>query len=97
MKIEWHPEARNDLERFPPDIQREILNRVGTLRDSPLGENTSLVSKQGLDIFRLKLKNDELDHRVYYDLEDGTIIVLGVEHRDTAYTTESIERVKSRT
>jgi len=44
----------------------------------------------------LKLKNEELDHRVFFDLDGGEVVILGVEHRDDAYTPESIKRIKSR-
>jgi hypothetical protein len=53
------------------------------------------VSKQGLEIFRLKLKNSELDHRVFFDPDGDKVIILGVEYRDDAYTDESIEKIKS--
>jgi mRNA-degrading endonuclease RelE of RelBE toxin-antitoxin system len=62
----------------------------------PLGENTSLLSKQGLEIYRLKLKTSELDHRVFFNLDGDKVVVLGVEHRDDAYTQESIEKIRSR-
>jgi hypothetical protein len=73
------------------------MNQISGLEEAPLGENTSLLSKQGLEIFRLKLKNnDELDHRVFFNLNNGEVVILGVEHRDNAYTKESIKKIKSR-
>lgn len=72
------------------------MNQVDALEETPLGENTSLMSKQGLEIFRLKLKTDNLDHRVFFDLDGDKVIIFGVEHRDDAYTQESIEKIKSR-
>ena len=56
MKISWHPEARKDLEEFDEQVQKRLMNQIDRLEKAPLGENTSLVIKQGLEIFRLKLK-----------------------------------------
>jgi mRNA-degrading endonuclease RelE of RelBE toxin-antitoxin system len=96
MKINWLEEARDDLQRFEEPVRDEIAVRVGQLENNPLGENTSLFSKQGMEIFRLKLKDGQLDHRVFFDLDDGEVLILGVEHRDDAYTPESIKKIKSR-
>lgn len=96
MKIEIHEGAVEDLKEMQEQVQKQITNKIEELKDSPLGENTSLLTKQGLEIFRLKLKNDELDHRVFFDLDGEEILVLGVEHRDQAYTTDSIQKIKSR-
>ena len=97
MEINWHPEALEDLRSFDEQVQNRITRHVSRLQNGPFGENTSLVSKQGLELFRLKLKSDELDHRIFFDLEGGDVVILGVEHRDDAYSQESIENIKSRT
>jgi len=97
MEINWHPEALEDLRRFEEQVQNRITRHVGQLEDEPFGETTSLFSKQGLELFRLKLKADELDHRIFFDLERGDVVILGVKHRDDAYSQESIENIKSRT
>lgn len=96
MEISWHSEAKEDLNRFREEVQQKIADRVSQLEENPLNEDTSLLSKQGLEIFRLKVKTGELDHRVFFDLDDG-VVILGVEHRDDAYTQESIQKMKSRT
>ncbi len=72
------------------------MGQVGAMEEAPLGDDTSLLLKQGLEIFRLKLKNSRLDHRVFFDLDGDRVIILGVEHRDNAYTQESIEKIESR-
>ena len=48
MEINWHPDARKDLQEFKTEIQRKILDGVKELENQPLGENTSIVSKQVL-------------------------------------------------
>lgn len=96
MRIDWHSEARQELQEFDKQTQERLMNQVDALEETPLGENTSLMSKQGLEIFRLKLKTDNLDHRVFFDLDGDKVIIFGVEHRDDAYTQESIEKIKSR-
>jgi mRNA-degrading endonuclease RelE of RelBE toxin-antitoxin system len=96
MKLEIREGAVEDLKQFNEKIRNRIRNKIAQLRDSPLGENTSLLNKQGLEIFRLKLKNSELDHRVFFDLKGDKVVILGVEHRDDAYTKESIDNIRSR-
>ena len=96
MRIDWHSEARQDLQEFDKRIQELLMERVDAMEEAPLGDNTSLLSKQGLEIFRLKLKNSRLDHRVFFDLDGDRVIILGVEHRDNADTQDSIQKVKSR-
>ena len=96
MRINWLGEAQDDLKRFEEPVRDEIAVRVGQLESNPLGENTSLFNKQGMEIFRLKLKDGQLDHRVFFDLDGSEVVILGVEHRDDAYTPESIKKIKSR-
>jgi len=96
MKLEVLEGAVEDLKEMEHQVQRQIRSEMEELRDSPLGENTTLLSKQGLEIFRLKLKDNELDHRVFFKLDGGKVVILGVEHRDDAYTQESIQKLKSR-
>lgn len=96
MKLDIREGAIKDLKEMEDQIQKQVRDRIEGLRDRPLGENTSLLSKQGLEIFRMKLKNSELDHRVFFELDGDKVVVLGVEHRDDAYTQESIDRIKSR-
>ena len=96
MKLDIREGAVEDLKQMDKQVQKQIRDEIEGLRDNPLGENTSLLSKQGLEIFRLKLKNRELDHRVFFDLDDQKVVILGIEHRDDAYTPESIKKIKSR-
>ena len=96
MKLEIREGAVEDLKEMDRQVQKQVRDEIEGLRDNPLGEYTSLLNKQGLEIFRLKLKNSELDHRVFFDLNGDKVVILGVEHRDNAYTQESIEKIKSR-
>lgn len=96
MEIDIREGAVEDLKKIDKQVQEQVRNGIEDLRDNPLGENTSLLNKQGLRIYRLKLKNDDLDHRVFFDLDNGQVVILGVMHRDNAYTPESIKKIKSR-
>lgn len=62
MKLDIREGAVEDLKQFDREVQEQVRDRIEELRSSPLGENTSLLNKQGLEIFRLKLKTGELDH-----------------------------------
>lgn len=96
MDIVWHSGARGDLQKFSDSVRKRIVDAADVLGSRPLGEHSSILSKQGLEIYGLKLKQGELDHRVFFDISDGKVVVLGVMHRDKAYTTESIEEISSR-
>jgi mRNA-degrading endonuclease RelE of RelBE toxin-antitoxin system len=96
MRISWHSQARKDLQKFDKQVQEHLMKHVDELEEAPLGENTSLLTKQGLEIYRLKLKTGQLDHRVFFDLDGDKVVILGVKHRDNAYTQESIQKIKSR-
>jgi mRNA-degrading endonuclease RelE of RelBE toxin-antitoxin system len=96
MKLDIREGAVEDLKQFDTEVQKLVRDKIEELRDSPLNEDTSLLNKQGLEIFRLKVKSDRLDHRVFFDLDGDTVVVLGIEHRDQAYTPESIQKIKSR-
>jgi mRNA-degrading endonuclease RelE of RelBE toxin-antitoxin system len=96
MELDIREGAVEDLKEMDRQVQEQVRDEIEDLRDNPLGEDTSLLNKQGLRIYRLKLKNDDLDHRVFFDLNNGDVVILGVMHRDDAYTPESIEKVKSR-
>lgn len=96
MELDIRKGAVEDLKQMDRQVQEQIRDEIEELRDNPLGEDTSLLNKQGLRIYRLKLKNDDLDHRVFFDINNGEVVILGVMHRDDAYTPESIEKVKSR-
>jgi len=96
MRLDVREGAVEDLKEMEDHVQKQIRDKIEELKDGPLGENTSLLSKQGLEVFRLKLKNNGLDHRVFFELDGDKVVILGVEHRDDAYTQESIEKIKSR-
>ena len=96
MELDVREGAVEDLKQLNEKVQRQIRDKIEDLRDNPLGENTSLLNKQGLRIYRLKLKDEDLDHRVFFDLNKDTVVILGVLHRDNAYTPESIKKIKSR-
>ena len=96
MRLDVREGAVEDLREMEDRVQKRIRDKIEELKGAPLGEDTSLLSKQGLEVFRLKLKNNGLDHRVFFDLDGDKVVVLGVEHRDDAYTEESVERIKSR-
>jgi mRNA-degrading endonuclease RelE of RelBE toxin-antitoxin system len=96
MRLDVREGAVEDLKEMDDRVQRQIRDKIEELKDGPLGEDTSLLSKQGLEVFRLKLKSDRLDHRVFFELDGEKVVILGVEHRDDAYTEESVEKIKSR-
>jgi mRNA-degrading endonuclease RelE of RelBE toxin-antitoxin system len=96
MKLEVRDGAVQDLKQMSKPVQQQIRTEIEKLKQNPLGENTSLLNKQGLEIFRLKIKERDLDHRVFFNIDNTKIIVLGIKHRDQAYTPESLQKIRSR-
>ncbi|PSP57013.1 hypothetical protein BRC72_11465 [Halobacteriales archaeon QH_7_66_36] len=97
MKLDVRKGAVEDLKQMSEQVQRQVRDEIEDLSDNPLGENTFLLNKQGLRIYRLKLKDNNLDHRIFFDLDEDTVVILGVMHRDNVYTPESIKKLTSST
>ncbi|MFA1610071.1 hypothetical protein [Halobellus rubicundus] len=92
-------EAEDDLDnqvKFDrKKIAQEIRDRLSTDRDR---DNISYIHKPdfGVEFHRLKLTNNGLNHRIYFDYQDSEPIVFAVRHRDYAYSPEDLKEVENR-
>jgi hypothetical protein len=91
-------EAETDIDQQDCNrkkLAQEIKNRLINDRDQ---DNIKYIRKPefGIEFHRLKLKTDNLDHRIYFDYIDSELIVFTVRHRDYSYSNEDLQEVEKR-
>jgi mRNA-degrading endonuclease RelE of RelBE toxin-antitoxin system len=98
MKIT--PEAEEDIENLDIDSY-EMAQRIKQELSDPIDrDKIKVVRKPAYDaVFqRFKLKDEDFDHRIFFDYIDSELYVFAVRHRDHAYEKgdmkEAIERLK---
>lgn len=97
--MEISSEAKEDLIEFEIEVRERLLDEIEEkLREGTEEESISYIHKPefGVEFHRLKLTDDSLDHRVYFDYLDSDIIVFAVRHRDFAYSEEDMREVEQR-
>ena len=94
-------EAKKDLASFENSVANKILDKIENyLGDEFKNEKVKVIRRPSYNavFHRLKLVENELNHRVYFDYQNSEIQVFAVRHRDHAYTSEdmqkSIERLR---
>lgn len=86
----FHPAASDDLTTFPPRVQAELWAAIGDLEDRGLSHKDVdfWTDNTGRRLFRLTVREERggtVDHRIFFDIEDGAAKIYGVFHRDEAY------------
>ncbi|MFB6241389.1 MAG: hypothetical protein ABEJ36_01130 [Candidatus Nanosalina sp.] len=96
--VEVSAEAKEDLKGFRRNIREVLLDRIEEEFEKDGRENISYIHKPdfGIEFHRLKLKDGELDHRVYFDYHDSKPVVFAVRHRDDSYSEEDYEQIVDR-
>lgn len=92
-------EAKEDLKQFKLETREELLDKIEEKLDGDRDrENISYINKPqfGIEFHRLKLTEDGLSHRIYFDYIDSELTVFAVRHREHAYTPEDLEEVEQR-
>jgi mRNA-degrading endonuclease RelE of RelBE toxin-antitoxin system len=87
-------EAEHDLNRFENGVANKILDEIeGQLEDGVDSEAVKVIQRPTYDavFHRLKLAENGLDHRIYFDYKDSELYVFAVRHRDKAYTEEDLK------
>ena len=98
---QWRSLARTELEQLSELQQKQVLTAIeAVLENGVEHENVALVKKPQFDapLWRLKVVDADTDtnHRVFIDLQDGTLVVLAVWPRETAYTPGKLEQADHR-
>jgi mRNA-degrading endonuclease RelE of RelBE toxin-antitoxin system len=88
-KTTYKPEFREKFEDLKPGQKKEIGSAIQELVTDYLTEpwnhpHAKYIPVHG-EIWRLKVKDEKTDHRVFFDINDEGLVFLTVEHRDTAY------------
>jgi len=97
--VKFTPEAFSDLEDFEEEIRRKLLDEIKEqLEESREDAKITVIQRPsyGAEFPRLKLKENGLNHRIYFDYVDSEIYVFAVRHRETAYSTEDIKEAIQR-
>ena len=87
-------EAEQDLNRFDNDTANKILDEIkADLEDRVNSERVKVIQRPSYDavFHRLKLTENGLDHRIFFDYEDSELYVFTIRHRDKAYSEEDIK------
>jgi len=92
MNIAFTDEAQEDLESLTQTQRKAVKERLGELRDQPTShDDVKLIRVNDRDVYRLRVRDrrgGEIDHRVIYDIRQGTIRVYSIFPRDDGYVTE---------
>lgn len=87
LEVIWTESAQNSLEDLQDRKKKEVLDMVTELSEQQFSHNCvkPIKDRNGRWIWRLKVKEDYTDHKVFVDLEEEKLLILDIAHRDTAY------------
>lgn len=93
MELIFTRQAKQDLDDLSPAQVEAIKQQLEALRAHPTShEDTKLIRLKDRRLYRLKITEERggaIDHRVIYDITDGTIRIYSIFHRDHGYTDPS--------
>jgi len=82
-------QAKEDLDELTLEQVTAIKEQLEALQRNPTShEHAKLIRIQGRQLYRLKVKegrSGRIDHRVIYDINDETIRIYSIFHRDHGY------------
>jgi len=97
--VKFTPEAFFDLENFETEIREKLLDEIEEQLDGSREDAEIAVIQRpsySAEFPRLKLTENQLNHRVYFDYVDSEIYVFAVRHREFAYSPEDIKEAVQR-
>ena len=85
----FEQQFKADFEQLSTEARREVAASIQELTTDYLTApwnhpRVKYIPSQG-EIWRLKVKKEHTDHRVFFDIGDEGLIFLAIAHRDTAY------------
>jgi mRNA-degrading endonuclease RelE of RelBE toxin-antitoxin system len=92
-------EAKQNLKGFDLKTREEILDKIEEkLEKNRDQDSISYIHKPdfGIEFHRLKLTNNGLNHRIYFDYQNSEPLIFAVRHRDHAYSPEDLKEVETR-
>lgn len=99
MEIEWNSEAEKEFLQLPKNIQRGVKSCIEKLPEKGLNwDKVEYIGREDLDleVFRLKINSEEVNHRVIFDVKDQKYIIYKVGRRPGFYEKESLSEVENR-
>ncbi|MFB6295164.1 MAG: type II toxin-antitoxin system RelE/ParE family toxin [Candidatus Nanohaloarchaea archaeon] len=90
-----------ELSSFDATVQEAVFDKLEELEEDGTGlDDVGIASRTDMDIevFRLAVKDADhgIDHRVIFDIIDGTAYPVAVGHRDDVYETGNWKTVEER-
>ena len=87
MDLELKPGAIKDMKELSDQARKDIIKVLEEFEEKQFTHPgiKQIKDNDGKWIWRLKVKTDYTDHRVFIDYIDGCFQVLEVMHRDNAY------------
>jgi mRNA interferase RelE/StbE len=83
--VEFVKSASKELSKLERNIQRRIIEHIEFLRENPFESRPKVdiarVKGEKIQMYRLRVG----EYRVFYTVEAGKVVVLGVVHRRAAY------------
>lgn len=84
--IELKEKALNDLKDLSEEATEEVLDKLESFEKQQFRHpDLKKIRYDGREIWRLKIKEKDTDHRAFIDYIDGSFQVLQIIHRDKAY------------
>lgn len=98
-EVKWTGYVVEDFRDLNKEVQRKIVEKVEKLEEE--GTNIEEVGKasrkdMNIEVWRLKVKEEDIDHRVIFDIVDDKILLIAAGHRDDIYETESWNEISNR-
>ncbi|MFB6144527.1 MAG: type II toxin-antitoxin system RelE/ParE family toxin [Candidatus Nanohaloarchaea archaeon] len=95
MNLEFDSEDRSELLGFEEEHQEYVLSRLKELRSGPTShEDSGLIQVGGRNLFKYVMKEGSRggrDFRAVYDVEQDSIKIFAIFHRDEGYDKDEIE------
>lgn len=80
-RIDYLPGILRSIQRFPKQVQRRIVERIGALGENPRAPGS--IKLTGENAYRVRVG----DYRIIYTIQDDVLIVLVIDigHRGEVY------------
>ncbi len=102
MELKWNLEAEKEFRNLENKVQEKIKTEIEKLPEKGLEwDKVGPVLKPKIDlkVFRIKINpedNENLKHRIIFDVENQKYIIYKVGNRTKFYSRENLEEVTDR-
>ena len=99
MRAVWTDEFLEEVMELEEKVQRELVSKVEKLEEDGMSieeVGKASNSETGIEAWKIKVKNEEADHRVIFDIIDGDIVLIAAGHRDEVYDNKNWKHIAER-